>query len=270
MELIRYNMKHILLGLTLLLFALFLSACSSTEVDETADWSPNKLYSEAQAAVDARDYEKAVLYFNKLEGRAAGTSLAQQAQLEAAYALFKNEQKAEAIAALDRFMQLHPRSAAIDYALYLKGVINFNDDLGYLGRLSSQDLSERDQEAAKAAFQTFNELVTRFPNSKYTPDARARMVYIVNSLAQSEVNIARYYYSRGAYIAAINRAQAAIDNYRQAPALEEALYILYKSYEAIGMNDLSAQAREIMDYNFPESQLHKKGVLKKSSWWTLW
>lgn len=264
-------MPHCILNKILIAFIAFaLSACASKDVDETEGWSESKLYSEAQSAAASRDYDKAIEYFNKLEGRAAGTMLSQQAQLEAAYAMYKNEQKPEAIAALDRFMQNHPTSPALDYALYLKGVVNFNDDLGYFGSISKQDLSERDQQAAKASFQTFSELVTRFPDSKYTSDARQRMVYIVNSLALSDVHIARYYYSRGAYVAAVNRAQTAIQNYQQAPATEEALYILYLSYTELGMPELAADAKRVLEYNFPESEFLTKGLKKKKGLLKLW
>ncbi|MGL4667022.1 MAG: outer membrane protein assembly factor BamD [Saezia sp.] len=251
-------------------FVLLLSACASTEVDETAGWDLNKLYAEAKSAAQANDYDKAVEYYNKLEGRAAGTMLAQQAQIEAAHALYKQGNKEEAVAKLDRFMQLHPGSPALDYALYLKGTIYFSGDIGYFGSYFKQDLSQNDQLAAKDAFQVFNELITRFPNSRYTPDARARMVFIVNSIAQSEVNIARYYYNRGAYVAAINRAQQAVRNHQQAPALEEALYIIYMAYEKMGMQDLSADAKRVMDHNFPNSQLHQKGLPSGQKWWSLW
>lgn len=268
--LVKWMPHRISSGLLIALVAFVLSACASKDIDETEGWSLNKLYSEAQAAAASRDYDKAIDYFNKLEGRAAGTMLAQQAQLEAAHAMYKNEEKPEAIAALDRFMQLHPTSPALDYALYLKGVVNFNDDLGYFGAISKQDLSERDQQAAKASFQTFNELVTRFPDSKYANDARQRMVYIVNALAQSDVHIARYYYSRGAYVAAVNRAQTAIENYQQAPALEEALYILYMSYTKLDMPDLAEDAKRVLEYNFPESEFIAKGFKNKKRWFKLW
>ena len=191
--------------------AAVLAACSSTPDDKTANWSPNKIYAEAKDELNSGAYDKAIPLFEKLEGRAAGTPLAQQAQLEKAYAQYKANDQRAALATLDRFMKLHPASPALDYALYLKGVVNFNDDLGMFSFLTRQDLSERDQKAAKESFESFKELATRFPDSRYTPDARARMTYIVNSLAQYEVHVARYYYSRGAYVAAINRAQHAAD-----------------------------------------------------------
>ncbi|MGH8821799.1 MAG: outer membrane protein assembly factor BamD, partial [Rhodoferax sp.] len=153
------------------------SGCSTTTKDETAGWSPNKIYSEAQDEMSGGSYDKAVPLFQKLEGRAAGTTLAQQAQLDKAYAQYKGGQETQAIATLDRFAKLHPTSPALDYALYLKGLANFNDDLGLFSFLTRQDLSERDQKAAKESFESFKELVTRFPDSRYTPDARQRMIY---------------------------------------------------------------------------------------------
>jgi outer membrane protein assembly factor BamD len=252
--------------------ALLLAACSSTkEVDKTTTWSPNKLYAEAKDEANSGAYDKAIPLFEKLEGRAAGTPLAQQAQLERAYAQYKAGEQASALATLDRFIKLHPASPAIDYALYLKGIVNFNDNLGLFGSLTRQDLSERDQKAAKESFESFRELVTRFPDSKYTPDAKARMTYIVNSLAQYEVHVARYYYSRGAYVAAINRAQAALADYREVPALEEALFILMRSYDALGMTELRDDARRVMEKNYPGSEFLTKG--SKSSqdpWWKFW
>ena len=163
--------------------AAVLSACSSTPDDKTANWSPNKIYAEAKDELNSGAFDKAIPLFEKLEGRAAGTPLAQQAQLEKAYAQYKANDHASALATLDRFIKLHPASPALDYALYLKGVVNFNDDLGMFSFLTRQDLSERDQKAAKESFESFKELATRFPDSRYTPDARLRMTYIVNSLA---------------------------------------------------------------------------------------
>lgn len=248
-----------------------LVGCSSTKEDKTANWSPNKIYSEAKDEADSGAYDKAVPLYEKLEGRAAGTPLAQQAQVDKAYAQFKAGEKPAAIATLDRFMKLHPASPAIDYALYLKGVINFNDDLGMFASMTRQDLSERDQKAAKESFQAFKELVTRFPASRYTPDARQRMNYIVNSLAQYEVHVARYYYQRGAYLAAINRAQLALADYREVPALEEALYIMVKSYDALGMTQLRDDAQRVLTSNYPQTEFLTKGFRTKDTpWWQVW
>jgi outer membrane protein assembly factor BamD len=259
------------LALGVLALALLLAACSSKPIDKTEAWSPNKIYTEAKDELSSGAYDKAIPLFEKLEGRAAGTPLAQQAQLEKAYAHYKAREPAQATATLDRFMKLHPSSPAVDYALYLKGLVDFNDELGIFGFISKQDLSERDQKAAKESFEAFKELVTRFPDSRYTPDSRSRMTYIVNSLAQYEVHVARYYYKRGAYVAAINRAQTALTDYQNVPALEEALFIMLQSYDALGMNQLRDDTKRVIEKSFPQSEYLSKG--SKSSgqaWWKFW
>ena len=252
--------------------AVLLSACASkTPVDPTANWSPNRLYTEAIDERNSGNFERAVELFEKLEGRAAGTPLAQQAQLDKAFAHYRAGEQAQAVATIDRFMRLHPASPAIDYALYLKGLVNFNDNLGLFGSLSQQDLSERDQKAAKVSFEAFKELVERFPDSRYSPDARLRMTYIVNSLAQSEVHVARYYYSRGAYVAALNRAQVALTDFQGVPAAEEALHIMVQSYEALGMKDLAADTRRVLQTNFPDSRFLTGDAARGSGpWWRIW
>ncbi|HCL86148.1 outer membrane protein assembly factor BamD [Pulveribacter sp.] len=254
-----------------LLAAALLGGCANTTEDKTAGWSTDKIYSEARDELNGGAYDKAVPLLEKLEGRAAGTPLAQQAQLEKAYAQYKGGEKAQAIATLDRFMKLHPASPAYDYALYLKGLVNFNDNLGMFSWISRQDLSERDQKAAKDSFESFRELVTRFPDSRYTPDARLRMTYIVNSLAQYEVHVARYYFERGAYVAAVSRAQSAIADYKDVPATEEALYILVRSYDALGMEQLRDDARRVLLASYPQTTLLGKGFRAKDNpWWKFW
>ncbi|AMO25636.1 outer membrane protein assembly factor BamD [Ramlibacter tataouinensis] len=258
-------------GTLVLAVAALMAGCSSTSEDKTAAMSPNRIYADAKDEVNAGAYDKAIPLFEKLEGRAAGTPLAQQAQLEKAYAQFKSNDHAAALATLDRFMKQHPASPALDYALYLKGIINFNDNLGLMGFIARQDLSERDQKAAKESFESFKELASRFPDSKYTADARARMTYIVNSLAQYEVHVARYYYTRGAYVAAVNRAQNAISDYQNVPALEEALFILMRSYEALGMPQLAADSRRVMEKSYPNSEYLSRGSKSpQDPWWKFW
>ncbi|MDO8343450.1 MAG: outer membrane protein assembly factor BamD [Cellvibrio sp.] len=248
-----------------------LAACSTVSEDKAANWSPNKIYAEAKAEANDGAYDKAIPLYEKLEGRAAGTPLAQQAQLDKAYAQFKNGDQAQAIATIERFIKLHPASPALDYALYLKGTVNFADSLGFMGSFTRQDLSERDQKAAKESFDAYKELAAKYPDSKYTSDARQRMTYIVNSLALYEVHVARYYFSRGAYVAAINRAQLAIADYRDVPALEEAMYIIFKSYDALGIPDLRDDAKRVMEKSFPKSEYLLTGVKPGAkSWWQLW
>ena len=193
-----------------------------------------------------------------------------QAQIELGYVYWKSGEPASAIAAADRFIKMHPNHPAVDYVYYLKGLINFNEDLGYMGYLSMQDTSERDPKSARESFDAFKTLVTRFPDSKYAPDAILRMNYLVNALASQEVNVAKYYIKRGAYLAAANRAQAALKEYPNAPAIEEALFVMVVAYDKLGMNDLRDDAERVMRKNFPNSKYYTEGLDKKKPWWRLW
>ncbi|HRQ48164.1 MAG TPA: outer membrane protein assembly factor BamD, partial [Rhodocyclaceae bacterium] len=217
--------------------ALLLGGCGllPEQIDETVGWSAQRIYSEAKDAMNDGAYDRAIKLFEKLEARYPYGRFAQQAQIEVAYAHYKQFEPELAIAAADRFIRLHPNHPHVDYAYYLKGLATFNEDLGLLGGLSNQDLSERDPKGARESFDTFKELVTRYPESRYAADSRQRMLYLVNSLAAHEVHVARYYYRRSAYVAAVNRAQTAITTYPDAPAIEEALFLLVKSYDALGM-----------------------------------
>jgi outer membrane protein assembly factor BamD len=252
--------------------ALVIAGCSSTPtVDKTLSMTPQAIYADAQDSMSAGQWDKAIPMLEKLEARAAGTPLAQQAQLDKAYAQFRTGEPVQAITTLDRFMKLHPASPALDYALYLKGIINFNDDLGLFSSITRQDMTERDQKAAKESYESFKELRNRFPDSKYSVDAGQRMNYIVSSLAQYEVHVARYYYKRGAYIAALNRAQTALNDYREVPAQEEALYILYKSYDALGMDQLRDDTKRLLEANYPQSEFMVKGErIQETPWWRFW
>jgi len=260
-------------GLLALAVSALLAACGSAPQDEFANISPDKLYADAKDEQADGNYESAIKRFEKVEARASGTLLAQQAQLDLAYAYYKTGEKAQALAKLERFIRLHPSSPALDYAYYLQGLINFNDDLGLFGRLASQDLSERDQQASRDAYESFRLLSERFPGSKYTPDARLRMNHIVNSLAAGEVHVARYYHRRGAYLAAANRAQQAVKDYRQSPAIEEALYIMAQSYDKLGLTQLRDDALRVLQQSFPNSTYlgeQAPQAKAKKPWWRLW
>jgi outer membrane protein assembly factor BamD len=262
----------LLLGSILALLLLAGCAGSDGQKDDTDIWSEAKLYSEATEKLNDTDYARCGKYFDKLEARFPFGPYSQQAQINAAYCYWKAQEQTQALVAIDRFIKLHQGSPNLDYAYYLKGLITFNDDLGWLGKFTGQDLSERDPKAAKEAFESFKVVAERFPNSKYAPDALDRMRYIVNSLAEADVLVARYYYQRGAYLASANRAQLVIRDYDRAPAVEEALYILMKSYEKLGMVQLSNDAARVFKLNFPDSQMMLTGqrVQKERSWWQFW
>lgn len=253
--------------------ALFVSGCGllPKTKDETAGWSAQRLYSEAKDNLNDGNYERAIQLFETLEARYPFGRYAQQAQLEVAYAYYKDDEPISAVAAADRFIKLHPNHPNVDYAYYLKGLANFNDDLGILGRWVEQDLSERDPRAAREAFQAFKELVTRFPDSKYTPDATARMKYLVNALANNEVHVAKYYLKREAYVAAANRAKEVVKTYPEAPATEEALAVMVVAYDKLKLPDLRDDASRVLKLNFPNSQYIKKGVsLREKAWYKFW
>jgi len=248
-----------------------MAGCGSAPQDESATWSPEKLYAEAKDETAAGAYDKAARLLERLEGRAAGTPLAQQAQIERAYVLWRGGEKAQALSVLERFIKLNPSSPGIDYALYLQGLVNFNDNLGILGRLASQDLSERDQQAARDSYQSFKQLVDQFPRSIYAEDAQVRMNYIVNSLANYEVHVARYYYRRGAYVAAANRAQQAVQEFQYSPAAEEALAIMARSYDRLGLTELRDDARRVLEKNFPNSRYVAETLAPADKpWWKVW
>jgi outer membrane protein assembly factor BamD len=258
-------------GLAAALLALaVLGGCSSTKTDDDRN-SVEKLYADAKDDLSSGSYDQAAKQLERVEGRAAGTLLAQQAMLDRAYAKWRLNERVEAIAILDRFVKLHPSSPALDYALYLKGVVNFNETMGFLSGISRQDLSERDQQASRDSYQAFEQLVQSFPDSKYSDDARARMGYIVNALAEYELHVARYYYQRQAFVAAANRAQLAVREYPQTPAVEEALYIMAASYDKLGLEQLRVDAERVLTKNFPNTRYIKNGVrVPERAWWQFW
>jgi len=264
-------MKRSLLAPLLLAASLVLGGCGlGGDKDETIGWSAQKLYGEAKDAMANGTWDKAIKYLEKLEARYPYGRFAQQAQLDLAYVQWKNGDRAMAIAAADRFIKLYPNHTNVDYAYYLKGLINFNDTSGLLSLIDAPDTTERDSKGTRESFEAFKELVARFPDSKYVEDATARMRFLVNSLAQYEVHVARYYMKRGAYVAAANRAQYAVRNYPQTPALEEAVYIMVRAYDSLGMTDLRDAADRVMHKNFPESKYLTGKATRSAAWWKLW
>jgi len=255
------------------IFGVLIGACGMLPEaeDETKGWSAQKLYSEAKSSLAARQYDDAIKYYEKLEARFPYGRFAQQAQIEIAYAYYKDGNTVQAVAAADRFIKLHPNHPNVDYAYYLRGLANFNDDLGWTGHISGQDLTERDPKAARDAFDAFRDLVTRYPESRYTPDSIERMNYLVNALAAHEIHVARYYIRRGAYIAAANRVQFAIRTYPRAPANEEGLVVLVQAYDRMGLVDLRNDAERVLKRNYPDSP-YLKGDPRRANipWWQIW
>ena len=254
----------------LLALALLLGGCQwLPEVkDETADWNADRMYKEAHEAVIEGNYTRAVKLFETLESRFPYGRFAQQAMLESAYASYRAGETAAAVASCDRFIRTYPNHPSVDYAYYLKGLVHFREDQGLLGYVYELDLSEREPKAMRESFAAFKELVAKFPDSRYAEDAKDRMRYLTNSLALYEVKVARYYYNRGAYVAAINRAQTAIVNFPRTPASEEALGILVASYDKLGLPQQSADARRVLDQTYPKND--ELLQFQAKPWWKFW
>ena len=237
-------------------------------VDETANLSAEQLYKQAHDALIEGNYTRAVKLYETLEARFPYGRYAQQAILELAYANYRAGETAAAVAACDRFIRTFPNNQNVDYAYYLKGLVNFREDQGLLGYVYELDLAEREPKGMRESFAAFKELVAKFPESRYAADATDRMLYLTNSLAKYEVNVARYYYNRGAYVAAVNRAQAAIVGYPRTTANESALDVLAKSYDKLGLTQLRDDTLAILRKTFPDS-VYLAGPADKP-WWKLW
>ena len=245
--------------LAMMLAVATLAGCSWFNVDfgqkdPTANWDADKLYAEARLELGNGSWAKARELLQKLESRFPFGRHAQQALMEIAFTYYKEGETAQATQTCDRFIRQYPNHPNVDYVYYLKGLASFNEDLGFLGRMMNQDISERDAKAAREAFDAFKDLVTRYPNSRYADDARARMRYLVNAQAQAEVNVARFYFTRKAYLAAIQRSQTVVRDFQRSPAVEEALFLMARSYEALNLDDLQADAERVLALNYPNSR----------------
>lgn len=263
-------MRHILTVFLLL----SLVACSSTPTKEEKSVSADELYAQAKEAINDNNYERAIKRFETLQSRYPYGRYAQQAQMEIAYAYYKQGEAAPALAALDRFAKQFPNSDHLDYVFYLKGLINFNDNINSLtNTVFSQNPAERDPVALRDSFDAFKEMVTRFPSSKYTPDARTRMQFLLITLAKHEVSVASYYLRRGANVAAINRAQGVLTDYPQTPQTRDALQIMVQAYSKLNLTDLQKDTQRVLDTN-----IAKDGITPSQSyfkdhetpWWKFW
>ncbi len=238
----------------LLIFTLLIAGCSlfgKDDKDETQNWTVERLYAEAKGALDSGYYSKAVEYYEYLETRFPFGVYGQQALMDLGYAYFKAEDHDSAISACDRFIRLYPQNPSVDYVYYLRGLINFNRGKGLSERFMPLDLSQRDTGTALQSFRDFEEMVAKFPDSRYASDAQKRMVYLRNILARNEVNVATYYLRRGAYVAAANRARYVVENYNRTTAVPDALALMARAYKILEMDDLSADALRVLETNYP-------------------
>ena len=235
--------------------------------DETAGWTAEHLYKEAHDMLTSGNYTRAIKLYDTLEGRFPYGRYAQQAILEGAFANYRAGEFATAVASCDRFIRTYPNHPNVDYAYYLKGLVNFREDQGIFGYIVEQDPAEHDPKLTKESFQAFKDLVTLFPDSRYAADSVVRMRFLTNALGSHEVKVAEYYYRRGAYVAAIDRAQTALTNYPRTPSNEDALIVLVRSYDALGMPQLRDDARRVLKDTFPEGKFFSA---KATPWWKFW
>ena len=230
---------------------IFSTDSKAAEEAEYADWTAEKFRSEAKRMVDNSNYEKAIKLYQALESRYPFGEDSAQTELDIAYAYFKNNEPDSAIAAADRFAKINPRSPAIDYAYYLKGLVNYNRGISFIDRFLPTDTSQRDTGGSADAIKNFEELIQRFPNSKYIADSRLRMISLKNNLAMHEVHVARYYLKRQAYAAAVNRASIVIEKYPRTPAIPYALLALNEAYTNLNQTGLANDVKRIYDLNYP-------------------
>jgi outer membrane protein assembly factor BamD len=243
----------------LLLLALLLASLQGCSLlpevkDKTEGWSANQLYTEGKDSLRKGDYEQAIEYFETLQARYPFGRYAQQAMLETAFAYYKFDEADQALAALDRFIRTYPRHPFVDYAYYLKGLVNFYRTTSIIDRVVPRDPTRTDTKAARQSYRDFEELVKRFPDSKYTNDAGDRMRFLHNNLATYEVNVADYYMRRGAYVAAANRGRYVLETYALAPAAEDAIAIMAQAYIKLGMYQLAYDAARVLRANVPDSE----------------
>ena len=246
--------------LSIVFFCLSIQGCETLrdfsftdkEEDEYAEWSAEQFNSKADKEMEAENYAKAIKLYEALETRYPFGEFAAQTQLNVAYAYYKNNEPEAAISAAERFIKIHPRNPSVDYAYYLIGLVNYNRDIGFMQRYLPTDASQRDQSNTQIAYDSFAELIRRFPESKYVPDAKQRMIALRNTMAMHEVHIARYYFRREAYVAAANRSSYVIEKYQRTPAIPYALQVLQDSYTKLGLDDLANDTARVYELNYPE------------------
>lgn len=251
-------MRHLFRFSVVALF-LLVTGCASLDDDATKGWSAQRLYTEGMTALTNKDYTQAIQHFEKLEARYPYGPYAEQAMLETAYAYYKSDEMASAIAAADRFLRTYPTHPHVDYAYYLKGLASFDEERSSMEKIfGAGDPSKRDPKALRDAYDAFREVATRFPHGVYADDSRRRLAYLMNAMAMSDVHAARYYYSIGAYVAAVNRTKSVIDNFQRTPAVEDALGLQALSYRALGLTDLQRDTQRVLQQNFPNSRYLKE------------
>ena len=253
-----------------LIAAGLLSGCLFRKEDPDAGLSDaQQFYDRASKSLRSGDYDTAIQYFETLEARFPFSNQARQGQLDLIYAYYRNRQPESVIDAAQQFERENPTHPRVDYTLYMRGMALFSGEKAWAHRLFRIDLSQRPPKDARDSYSAFAELVRRFPNSRYAPDARQRMIFLRNRVAEHENHIARYYFERGAYAAALARANYTLEVFDGAPTIPETLRIMVDSYRELGLYDLAAEAEQVMAANFPEAK-QPKPADDGDPWYKLW
>lgn len=259
--------RSLLLRIFVPALVLLLSACNASRIDATETLPVDELYAEAKQSLESSNYERAARYYKRLIARFPFGRFTEQAELELAFAQYKGNSSEEALSTVNRFIRTYPTHPHIDYAFFLRGLINFNREYGLLERYIQQDETRRDLANARQSFQDFGELIQRFPNSRYAGDARQRMIHLRNGLAQAELNVAAYYLRREAYVGAQLRAKFLLETYPQTPQTGDALAIMTESYRQLGQEKLAEDALAVLRLNFPQHPYLDGGWPAKPSLW---
>ncbi|MDJ0778310.1 MAG: outer membrane protein assembly factor BamD [Gammaproteobacteria bacterium] len=240
------------LFIVLILSAGLLACGPEKEIDPTIDWTVDEFYRRAKAELAAGNYLTAIEYYETLESRFPFGNYATQAQIDVAYAYFKFDEPDSAVTAIDRFIKLHPRHPSVDYAYYLKGLVNFERGGTALDFLSERDKATFDRQLILTAYNDFRLLLQRFPDSKYATDASKRMIYLRDQLARADYNAAAYYASRDAWVAVLGRTRFILANYQGSSVIRQALELQLQAYENLEMEELARDTRRILDLNYPD------------------
>jgi outer membrane protein assembly factor BamD len=266
-----FRSSHFADARTLRLLALILAALMSLtsgcrkDVEFDDDRPAAELYADAKQALDSKSWDQAIRTYKYLQTRYPFGRYTEQSMLDLSYAYFKGHEGQNALSTLNRFIRTYPTHPNVDYAFYLKGLVNYEENLGFLERLMPKRVRDRDQTRLRDAFVDFSELLRRYPDSRYVPDARQRMVYLRNNLAAYEVGVANFYMGHQAYIASANRARFALETYPNTPENEEALVMLHQSYVALNLTELADTTMQVLKLNYPDNY-YVLGEKKKRDW----
>ena len=251
-------------SIVLLALAMLFAGCSKDR-NRIADATADELYEKAKQALDGSSWDRSIALYKALQTRYPFGRYTEQSMLDLSYAYFRAGAPQEALSTLDRFIRTYPTHPNVDYAFYMKGLVNYEQNLGFLEKMMPVRVRDRDQSRAQDAFMDFNELIRRYPDSRYVPDARQRMVFLRNNLAAYEVIVAEYYLRRNAFIAAANRARYAIEVYPNTPSVPEALAIQHAAYTELELFELAQDSWNVLALNYPD-HYYLKGKKKPRSW----